>query len=994
MIAKNIKLQTILFLFVFALLALFVNSNNLYIYNLFQSMIESMVERGHFYLDETVTHLFKYSVLDTFLYEGHKYSNKQYGVAFLGAIPYSLLYKLGFNYRNNYELCCYFVSLATSVLLTSLLSVLFFNVVFIILKKKSQSLFVTLLMVFGTIIFPYGTCIHHDVITAFILFLAFYILFFREKIKFAKKTDLIFIVGILLGLSTFFSMSALGVLFALILYSYKLEKSNFKGLIFGFLLGFMPNIAFNYLAFNQPFYCFKALLSNIFLANNNESFPINTTFTHRATTLQKFCSYFISSEESILVYTPILSLAMLGAFFIKDKYPIEKKLVLQSMLFQFVFLIFFVPFLGRSQYGSRYLIALIPFAMLGLTALFSKENNLLTSYKHTKLMMYSFAVVSIFISLVGGLIGTVNFESPNSFLANLSKIVSFTFPHYYYQHYIVVVLFFALFMFFTKYPYSLKKIQDKFVKQPFVFSAEQLILFLIVFIGFILRVVRLDSNPPCVCVDEAKFAYYAQTILETGKHITGEILPAFFRVYGFEMSNPAMYYLSAIFIKLFGMNVYGLRLTTCVLGTISIYLVYKVSNLYFNKSIGLLSALLLAVSSWHIQISRVAMEHVTFVPFFLWSFYLLSKSVICKERKYIIYSAIPFGLTFYTYSSAKLFIPLFLLAFLMLNFKYLKDCKQEIITGLLIVFFILIPMLKEYYFGGLQARFNVISISNEEYSLRPARERYELSNKGAIASDKNLLLLNIFAENYFKHMSSNFLLKKGDGILRHHCGGRGQLLWFTYYMMFAGLIYILVQRNKQLYIFVIWFLLFPVGASLTYDSLPHAGRCVYGLPVFEILASVGFWKLFYKVKSLYLSKKLFASFALCGLLIFTVLKGTSDVKSFIEDYFTRYPIRAGYWFDDFIVPIVDATKRLKEYDLIALPFYPSDVQILFLENISPSVYLKNRNVFRYVNQKDLVSVEGKKVLYIKYPGTVDEKDVLFNIYNNQGNIAYKATLVK
>ncbi|MDX1936844.1 MAG: glycosyltransferase family 39 protein, partial [Flavihumibacter sp.] len=73
------------------------------------------------------------------------------------------------------------------------------------------------------------------------------------------------------------------------------------------------------------------------------------------------------------------------------------------------------------------------------------------------------------------------------------------------------------------------------------------------------------------------------------------------------------------------------RFASCCLGVLTILLTYKIVKLYIGKKEALFCALLLTFSTWHIQISRVVMEHVTFTAFFLLSFYLMSKGI--KENK-------------------------------------------------------------------------------------------------------------------------------------------------------------------------------------------------------------------------------------------------------------------------------------------------------------------------------------------------------------------------
>ena len=228
--------------------------------------------------------------------------------------------------------------------------------------------------------------------------------------------------------------------------------------------------------------------------------------------------------------------------------------------------------------------------------------------------------------------------------------------------------------------------------------------------------------------------------------------------------------------------------------------------------------------------------------FFVLGFYLFSIGMLKDKNKYIILSGIPIGLCFYCYAAARMFVPVFYIIFLCLNYTRLMGKKQTLIIWAVLIAIILTPYTN-YKVEELQNRFNGFSIFSPQ-SIQHETEELQRSNLSYLTKNKLTIISSRFIKNYFTHMSFDFLLKNGDRNLRHHVGGRGQLLWFTFWMQFVGLIYIFYKRQTEFYIFPIWFFLFPVAASLTTESLPHAGRSVYGLPVFEILAAVGFYFLF------------------------------------------------------------------------------------------------------------------------------------------------------
>ncbi|HEX3281113.1 MAG TPA: hypothetical protein VHR36_07765, partial [Pyrinomonadaceae bacterium] len=114
-----------LFLFVWSVCGVAINSANLSAFNLQQAGIEAMVERRQFSLEGSETPQFKIKVYyyedgrpfgDTFMYNGRQYAAKQPGQFMAGAVVYFFLRLLGLSYLNNYTLTSALVTLFTSSL--------------------------------------------------------------------------------------------------------------------------------------------------------------------------------------------------------------------------------------------------------------------------------------------------------------------------------------------------------------------------------------------------------------------------------------------------------------------------------------------------------------------------------------------------------------------------------------------------------------------------------------------------------------------------------------------------------------------------------------------------------------------------------------------------------------------------------------------------------------------------------------------------------------
>jgi 4-amino-4-deoxy-L-arabinose transferase-like glycosyltransferase len=114
-------------------------------------------------------------------------------------------------------------------------------------------------------------------------------------------------------------------------------------------------------------------------------------------------------------------------------------------------------------------------------------------------------------------------------------------------------------------------------------------------------------------------------------------------------------------VAIFGLNEWGVRAPEALFGTLgSAILAVLVYQLSKNKQLSLWSAFFLAILPWHIHYSRAAFEVVLMLD-------LAMLGTIMLLRKKNLLPAIFFCLALYTYSTAVLFVPLIILAILVLK---------------------------------------------------------------------------------------------------------------------------------------------------------------------------------------------------------------------------------------------------------------------------------------------------------------------------------------
>lgn len=174
---------------------------------------------------------------------------------------------------------------------------------------------------------------------------------------------------------------------------------------------------------------------------------------------------------------------------------------------------------------------------------------------------------------------------------------------------------------------------------------RKVILILVIFLAFFLRVYKLDQYPLGFTWDEAALGYNAYSILKTGKDEYGNVLPLIFKSFG--DYKPGLYvYLTIPWILILGLNEFAVRLPSAIFGTLTILIFYlllreKSIRSFLKIKFGgnseysaLASLFLLAVSPWHIYFSRGAWELNVMLFEVVFGFFLLLKYL--KEKKKIM----------------------------------------------------------------------------------------------------------------------------------------------------------------------------------------------------------------------------------------------------------------------------------------------------------------------------------------------------------------------
>jgi len=224
----------------------------------------------------------------------------------------------------------------------------------------------------------------------------------------------------------------------------------------------------------------------------------------------------------------------------------------------------------------------------------------------------------------------------------------------------------------------------------FIFSNDpRKYLILILILGAILRFIAVENITPIA--DEMVHGSHAIGII--GSHAISH-----------QNECPVWFYLTDIAYKIFGVNAFSARFLSFFFGLLTIIIIYMIAKRIFNSpKIALISAFILAVSSYYIRYALMEMDEAMMF-FVLLSFYLFIKGLDKQKVSYLTFVFIsvavlikPIALTF---------IPGFVLYFIFLLYKekdkekrhlFLKDNYKPIILGSLMFLIFMSPVLVYNY---------------------------------------------------------------------------------------------------------------------------------------------------------------------------------------------------------------------------------------------------------------------------------------------------------
>lgn len=344
------------------------------------------------------------------------------------------------------------------------------------------------------------------------------------------------------------------------------------------------------------------------------------------------------------------------------------------------------------------------------------------------------------------------------------------------------------------------------------------LLIIIVCVAAFLRFYKLDQIPASLNWDEIAAGYNAYTVANWGMDEYGNKFPIVFKSFG-DDKHPVHIYLTTIIVKTFGLSDFNIRSTSAIIGVLTVIAIFFLTQELFKSNLtALLSALFLSLSPYSIHFSRGLWENnfaLAFLVFGLVFFY-----VGIKKKSWLIPLSFSFlGLSFFSYHSAKVVVPVVVLTVCLLNIKKLFVNKKMLIWSVVVALIFAGLIIKEPKILGF-ARINQTKFSTE-------------------LIQQNGGMTNTIINNYKKYYSYSYLFQNGDLGPRASVKVVGQFYKIDLILLTIGLITLFIKRKWQsLIVITTWLLISPVPGTVS-SIEPSAIRGIFMIGPIILLSAVG-----------------------------------------------------------------------------------------------------------------------------------------------------------
>lgn len=399
-------------------------------------------------------------------------------------------------------------------------------------------------------------------------------------------------------------------------------------------------------------------------------------------------------------------------------------------------------------------------------------------------------------------------------------------------------------------------------------KGKALIFVIILLLGILLRVWKLQQYPIHLSHDEVSQAYDAISIAQTGRDIYGNFLPTIFPSVG-DYKSPFYTYATALVYLIIGNHEWTIRVAGVIFGILIIPAAFWFTlRLIKDIRVALFAAFFTAISPEEIHFSRKSFESGAGIFFILIAFsFFLTYFEESKKLRWLYLGAFFSAFGMYTYFSHAIIIPLMLvISVLIFRKKYTYGFKKYIPVLFFWILLIVPLFLIILTNSGSRNRSNAVFITQDS-ALQ--------SKLNLIADDSSLSsrflhfkIIGDFSFNrYLDQFDPVYLFGNGLGLTNQSSVDTGLFLFFQLPLLLLGFLY-LIRGDQQdaCKLLAILVILGVLPSGLTFEAhSPHRMLIVFTL--LNILTGVGAFWIWQKVNNFKLYKTAIILIMISGLIL-------------------------------------------------------------------------------------------------------------------------------
>lgn len=540
-----------------------------------------------------------------------------------------------------------------------------------------------------------------------------------------------------------------------------------------------------------------------------------------------------------------------------------------------------------------------------------------------------------------------------------------------------------------------------------ILKNTKLLLCLIILIAGFLRFYQLGVVTPSLTWDEVAWGYNAYALSKDGSDEFGNFLPYKYLISFGDYKPPVYAYLTVLPVMLYGLTEFAVRFPSALFGTFTVLVTYFLVRELFGReskykyplALALLSATFLAISPWHIMLSRTAFE-ANVATFLIVTGVWLFLHGIYKRPYVLIFAVISFILSMYTFNSARIVAPLLIFVLVLGHIKLLWKQKTAFVVSAIVGLALFLPIALFLVSPEAKLRYNEVNIFSDTKIIETTNQEVLNDNNAwwsKLIHNRRVAYSQEFLSHYFDHFNPSFLFISGDENPKFSTQDVGQLYLWDLPFLIVGIVFLFRKREKNYWILPVWLLIGIIPAAFARET-PHALRIENTLPTWQILTAYGFIIFITDIRRFRIPA---LTVSILGLLFFVVY----FLHGYYAHYTKEYPKE---WQGGYKEVVQYIKENQHKYDRIYISnkmerayiytaFYLQYDPVQFRKeakirgNDFGFVHVDSFGKYHFVDEPEKIEPVNKRVLYIDDPENIlSTAKVIKEFYLINGNKLFVA----